>query len=125
MRERKLPEAMAVVCLSNAALLFCGNLFNEKLRLSWDAFYSVAAVAAEGLSLVQFLLFIWLLREMPPERFAGRFLLIPLLTISEGYILLWPELTVRMGAGLLALAIGAVWIPFSSRAEDAPSLSLR
>jgi drug/metabolite transporter (DMT)-like permease len=74
---------------------------------------------------VEVLLIIWLLREMSPVRFASRYLLIPLLTVLESYVLVRPEWTVRMGFGTVLLALGAGVLLFGKAGEEETGLSLR
>jgi hypothetical protein len=71
------------------------------------------------------LLIVWLLREMQPVRFAARYLVIPLLTVLESYILMRPEWTLRMGCGTVLLAAGAGALLLSTAGEDETVLSLR
>jgi drug/metabolite transporter (DMT)-like permease len=71
------------------------------------------------------LLIVWLLREMRPVRFAARYLVIPLLTVLEGYVLMRPELTVRMVFGAGLLAAGAGMLLFLKASEEETILSLR
>jgi drug/metabolite transporter (DMT)-like permease len=78
-----------------------------------------------SVDLIQIVLVFWLLREMSPVRFAARYLVIPLLTIVEGYVALRPEVTARMVVGAVLLAGGSVWILFSKASDDGVVLSLR
>jgi len=119
-----LAEAIAVVCLSNALfLLVCGLVQGEFVwRLSA---LSAIGSASSGVDAIAVVLMIWLLREMTPVHFAARYLVIPLFTVAEGYVLLRPDLTVRMGLGLALLAVGAGVILFSRSGEDEAVLSLR
>ena len=55
----------------------------------------------------------------------ARYLVIPLLTVVEGYVVLRPELTFRMGFGVVLLAAGAGMILFAKPAADEAVLSLR
>jgi drug/metabolite transporter (DMT)-like permease len=64
------------------------------------------------------LLLLWLLRRMPPVQFASRYLIIPLLTVLEAYVLLRPQLTLRIGAGAILLAAGAGSLLLQHPAED-------
>jgi drug/metabolite transporter (DMT)-like permease len=102
----ELAHAVALVCLSNAIfLLICGwasgavvwDRSNLLSLLSWSSLVDVAEV----------LLLLWLLRRMPPVQFTSRYLLIPLLTVLEAYILVHPALTLRIGVGVILLATGA------------------
>ena len=47
---------------------------------------------------------VWLLRDLEPIAFSARLLLIPLITIIEGYLLLRPPLTWTSAGGILLLA---------------------
>ena len=58
-------------------------------------------------------------------RFATRYLVIPLLTVVEGFVVLRPEVTARMGIGAVLVAGGAAWILFSKESDDEVILSLR
>jgi prepilin signal peptidase PulO-like enzyme (type II secretory pathway) len=74
---------------------------------------------------VEVLLIVLLLREMPPIRFAARYLVIPLLTILESFVLMRPEWTIRMGFGTALLAAGAGTLLFWKAGEEEIVLSLR
>ena len=74
---------------------------------------------------VEVLLIVWLMREMPPVRFAARYLVIPLLTVLESYVLIRPEGTVRMGCGTVLLAAGAGALLFLKAEEEDTVLSLQ
>jgi hypothetical protein len=65
------------------------------------------------------------LREMPPVRFAARYLLIPLLTIIESYTLVRPDWTARMVLGTILLAVGAGTLLFWKAGEEETVLSLQ
>jgi drug/metabolite transporter (DMT)-like permease len=58
-------------------------------------------------------------------RFAARYLVIPLLTVVEGYVVLRPEVTARMVVGAVLLVGGTVWVLFSKASDDEVILSLR
>ena len=92
--------------------------------MSWNGLTAMFSLAS-CMDLIQIILVFLLLREMSPVRFAARYLVIPLLTIVEGYIVLRPELTVRMVVGAGLLIGGSVWILFSRAADDDGVLSLR
>jgi drug/metabolite transporter (DMT)-like permease len=117
-------QGFVVICLTNAAFLSVVSAFDQDLRFHWNSL-SPQAAPAVGVALLELLLLIWLLRVVPPIRFAGRFLLTPLLIIIEGYVVLRPELTPRMLSGLGVLTVGTVWILSSNLQKGAPSLSLR
>jgi drug/metabolite transporter (DMT)-like permease len=113
----ELSDAVAVVCLANAVLLLICAWASRAVvwdrssllsLLSWSSLVDVAEV----------LLLLWLLRRMPPVQFASRYLLIPLLTVLEAYVLLRPELTLRIGAGAILLATGAGILLLPHPAEE-------
>ncbi|MEO6807413.1 MAG: hypothetical protein ABI286_13155 [Edaphobacter sp.] len=74
---------------------------------------------------VEVLLIVWLLREMSPVRFAARYLLIPLLTVLESYVLMRPAWSLRMGFGTVLLAVGVGMLLFWKATEEETGLSLR
>ncbi|MCU1223316.1 MAG: hypothetical protein JWQ42_1409 [Edaphobacter sp.] len=117
-------DAIALMCLVNALSLLTWCSVTGSLVWQWSEFGTMVSIASL-VDLVTLVLLIWLLREMSPVRFAARYLLIPLLTVVEGYIVLRPELTVRMGAGAALLTAGAAWILFSKVTGDEAVLSLR
>jgi hypothetical protein len=87
----------------------------------------LASVISIGslVDLVEVVLIVWLLQEMPPVRFAARCLVIPLLTILESFILVRPEVTVRLVCGTILLAAGAGVLLFLKAGEEETMLSLR
>ena len=117
-------KAMAVVGLANAAfLLGCGAVRSE-LAWSWSRLGSAASLSS-AVDAVEIGLIVWLVREMPPARFAARFLLIPLLTILESFVLARPGWTVRIGFGTALLAAGAGLLLLPREVDDEAVLSLR
>jgi drug/metabolite transporter (DMT)-like permease len=117
-------EAVAVVCLSNGVFLLVCCAAAGSFVWRWSALASVVSVGSL-LDLVEVVLLLWLLREMAPVRLAARYRVIPLLTVVEGYLVLRPELTARMGFGFVLLAVGAGVVLFSKEFSDEVVLSLR
>jgi drug/metabolite transporter (DMT)-like permease len=117
-------EAVAIVCFANAMfLMICGWVARTSL---WNRHNLVEILSLSTCAnLMQIVLGFWLLREMSPVRFATRYLMIPLLTIVEGYIVLRPEITTRMMVGTVLLAGGTTWILLSKEIDDEAILSLR
>jgi drug/metabolite transporter (DMT)-like permease len=112
------------MCLCNAALLLAYGL--EGRTFVWDADDLISLISFSSLiNLSEVLLLLWLVREMSPVRFAARFLIIPLLTILEGYVLLRPQLTLRIGSGAALLAVGAAMLVFANPNHEEIALSLR
>jgi len=66
-----------------------------------------------------------LLRGMSPVRFGARYLVVPLVTVVEGYVLLRPELTLRMGFGVALLAGSAAFLLAAPGVDERAGLSLR
>jgi hypothetical protein len=119
-----LAEALAVVCLSNAVFLLACSVVRGELVWQWSELASVVSLSSL-VDLVEVVLLVWLLREMMPVRFASRYLVIPLLTLLEGYGLMRPGLTVRVISGVVLLAVGAGMLLFFQVGEEETVLSLR
>jgi hypothetical protein len=119
-----LADAIAVVGLANAVFLLVWSAVREDVVLRGHGLASVMSLASL-VDVVELLLIIWLLREMLPIRFAARYLVIPLLTVVESYVVMRPEWTVRMGFGTALLAAGAGTLLFWKASEEEPVLSLR
>jgi drug/metabolite transporter (DMT)-like permease len=118
-----LADAVAVVGLVNAVFLLGLSFVHEKVVWRWSGAASVVSIASlvDG---IEVLLMVWLLREMPPIRFAARYLVIPLLTILESFVLMRPEWTARMGFGTVLLAAGGGMMLFLKAGEEETVLSL-
>jgi drug/metabolite transporter (DMT)-like permease len=117
-------EAFAVVCLSNAVFLAACHFAGLPFAESWSGASSLISIHSLY-SLVELLLLVWLLREMPPVRLAARYLVVPLFTVLEGFAFLRPALTVRMAAGLVLLLAGAAYLLFSRVGDSDAVLSIR
>jgi hypothetical protein len=113
----ELSVAVAVVCLANAVLLLiCAWASGAAV---WDRSSLMSLLSWSSLvDVIEVLLLLWLLRRMPPVQFASRYLIIPLLTVLEAYVLLRPQLTLRIGAGAILLAAGAGSLLLQHPAED-------
>jgi drug/metabolite transporter (DMT)-like permease len=125
LRGFRVVDAVAIVCLSNAVFLVVWCLVSQSFVWGWAAISSNFSVSSV-VSLVEVVLVIWLLREMRPVHFAARYLVIPLLTVVEGIVVLRPELTVRMGVGVVLLGVGAgrilLWSSLEGSEEEGLSL---
>ena len=119
-----LADAIAVVGIANAAFLLGWGAIRGELVWSLSGLASVASLSSL-VDVVQIVLIVWLLREMPPARFAARYLLIPLVTILESYVLIRPAWTVRMGFGTALLAGGAGMLLLLKDVDIDAVLSLR
>ena len=124
LRGLALTDAIAVVGIANAVFLLAWSAVREEIVWRGNGLVSVISPAS-WVDVVEVLLIMWLLREMPPVRFAARYLAIPLLTILESFVLLRPEWTVRMGFGTALLAAGAGTLLFWKAGEEETILSLR
>ena len=124
LRGWTLAETLAVVGLSNAVFLLISSAVRGELVWQGSALVSVVSLSSL-VDLVEVVLLVWLLREMMPVRFASRYLLIPLLTLLESYVLIRPELSVRMVSGVVLLAVGAGMLLFLNAGEEETMLSLR
>jgi drug/metabolite transporter (DMT)-like permease len=113
-----------MICLSNAAfLLACGHAGQPFI---WSPSSLVSMISLSTLvNLIEVLLLLWLVRTLSPVRFAARFLIIPLLTVLEAYVLLRPQLTLRIGGGAALLVVGAAMLVLANPDREEPELSLR
>jgi drug/metabolite transporter (DMT)-like permease len=119
-----IEETVAIVCFANVTFLVICGLVGRDFAGGWSGLVAMLSLSS-GVDLIQMIIVFWLLREMPPVRFGTRYLVIPLLTIAEGYVVLRPEVTARMLVGAALLTAGAAWILFSKASEDEVVLSLR
>jgi hypothetical protein len=124
LRGAALERAVAVICLANAVFLLVCSVVRGDYVLRWSGLASVISTASL-VDVVEVVLIVWLLREMPPVRFAARYLLIPLLTILESYALIRPEVTVRIACGTVLLAAGVGMLLFLKSGDEETMLSLR
>ncbi len=116
-------DAVAVVGLANAAFLLAWSAVHEEIVWRTSVFVSATSLASL-VDVVEVVLIVWLLREMPPIRFASRYLMIPLVTVLESYMVMRPAFTIRMGFGTVLLAVGAATLLFWKAGEETV-LSLR
>ena len=124
LRGFALANAIAVVGLANAVFLLVWGAVREAVVWRGNGLASVASIGSL-VDVVEVLLMIWLLREMLPIRFAARYLVIPLLTVLESFVLMRPEWTVRMGFGTALLAAGGGMLLFLKAGDEETILSLR
>lgn len=114
----KVPESemewlsLGVLVLAAALAAVSSVGMYRLLRLRWSGL-SLQIGLGSALAVVQVVFLVWLLGKMPTLRLAGRYLLIPLLTVAEGYVRMRPGLTFRMGTEIVLLAVGVGWILFS------------
>jgi hypothetical protein len=124
LREIGLAEAVALVGLANAVFLLAWSGFSEEMVWRWTELIAAGpfSLLVDG---IEVLLIVWLLREMVPVRFSARYLLIPLLTVFESFVLERPEATVRMICGTILLATGTGALLFLKARDEEAMLSLR
>ena len=120
LREFGVTQAVAVFCVANALVLIGWGAFDGA---GWGlSGWGWMAVLVEGVEVV---LLVVLLRGMSPVRFGARYLVIPLVTVLEGYVVLRPEVTLRMGFGVALLAGSAAVLVLSRGGDESGGLSLR
>ncbi len=112
MKGVAIAEVVVIVCFANVAFLMICVLAGRDFVGSWRGLATMLSLSS-CFDLVQIVAGFWLLREMSPVRFATRYLVVPLLTVIEGYVVLRPDLTARMAVGAALLTGGAAWILFS------------
>lgn len=127
----RVSEAVLICCVANAlfwlavmAATGAGGALSWGIGWSWSAL-TMECAKALLFDMPQIVLLLWLMREVAPVRLAARWLVVPLLTVAEGYVLLRPEVTVRAVAGA-ALAVFGAWRLTSAHGKDEePQLVLR
>jgi drug/metabolite transporter (DMT)-like permease len=120
----KPTDAAALMCLSSAVFLLAYGL--ARRTFVWHLSDLVSFVSFSSLvNLIEIVLLLWLLRNLSPVRFAARFLIIPLLTVLEAYVLLHPGLTLKIAGGVALLVVGAGMLIFANPNRDEVPLSLR
>jgi len=124
LRGFALADAIAVVGLANAVFLLVWSAVREEIVWRGNGLASVMSIASLT-DVAEVLLIVGLLREMPPIRFAARYLVIPLLTVLESFVVMRPDWTVRMGFGTALLAAGGGMLLFLQAGEEGTVLSLR
>lgn len=123
----RVSEAVLVCCVANAVFwLAMASARGVGLvgGFTWGSIGMECAKAAL-FDLPQILLLLWLMREVAPVKLAARWLLVPLLTVVEGYALLRPELTARSVAGAVLAFLGAWRLMASDGQDEEPKLVLR
>jgi len=112
-----LAAVWAAVLLGNALVLgVLGLVQGER---------AMVPGASAWLGLAEIALLVWLVWAMPPLRLMARFLAVPLVAVLEGFILMRPSLTVRLGAGIGLLVLAVGWILWARTEEGAAGFSLR
>lgn len=116
----QLHEQMEDIGILPGAAMACGASGIVLGLFCWVGWSGVAELSASSLAvevgrclLVDgpvLLLTVWLVREMTPVSLATRYLVVPLVTIVEGFLLVRPEWNWTMGAGFLLLAGGCGWL---------------
>jgi drug/metabolite transporter (DMT)-like permease len=124
MRGFAVSEAGVICAAANAAffpvvLAVSPASSGAALGPRWGAI-GVEAARAMVLDLPQFLLLLWLLRDLAPARFAARYLLVPLLTALEGFALMRPQITWRAIAGVGLVIFGSWKLMTGDEREEEP-----
>jgi hypothetical protein len=122
--EIKWVEGIALAGLMNGLFLLVCSAFLEGMVWRWTELRSVGSISllVDG---IEVLLIFWLLRVMAPVRFSARYLVIPLLTVVESFVVERPEVTVRIVCGTILLAAGAGALLFLRARDEEAVLSLR
>ncbi len=105
LQYRCVPHAVAILCGADAVVLGIVALLRDPVQLPVRSL-PLELLRCLTLDLPQLFLFVWLLRELPPARFASRYLLVPLIVVLEEAIFLRPRFDLTMGTGILLMAAG-------------------
>jgi hypothetical protein len=68
---------------------------------------------------------VWLVRDVAPARLSARFLLVPLVTVIEGYVLERGPVEARAIFAVVLLAAGGVMLLVKDEPDEVPGLRLR
>ena len=112
---------IAAVCLVNALVLLLYTAVRSGIPPGRP---SLTGLAWETASV---LLLVILVSKMPPVLLSTRFFLVPLLTAVSSYVVMRPELNLRIGLGAFLLAAAAIFLLRRGNQKDnhSPALSLR
>jgi hypothetical protein len=124
LREIRMVKAIALVGLANALFFLICAALRDGIVWRWTDVISVVSISSL-VDVAEVLLIVWLLRDIPPIRFSSRYLVIPLVTVLESYVIERPEVTARMAGGTFLLAAGAGLLLFLNAREEETVLSLR
>jgi hypothetical protein len=124
LREIRLVNSIALVGLANSLFFLVCGVLGGGIVGRWADVTSVVSISS-FVDVAEVLLIVWLLRDMPPIRFSSRYLVIPLVTILESYVVERPEVTARMVGGTILLAAGAGMLLFLNARDEETVLSLR
>jgi drug/metabolite transporter (DMT)-like permease len=124
LQEVRIARAVMLVCGANAVILLVAAAALGQLRLGSGRVAGLFSVAA-GVHGVLLVLLVVLLREMGAIKFSARYLVIPLLTVGEGFVLIRPEVTLRLVLGMLLMVGGTGWFLFGGGTGEDSTLSLR
>jgi len=130
--EFSVAEAVFICALANGAffaLTFAVNGAMTQARVGPVGGWSRELVGVEIakallFDLPQFALLLWLMRVVVPAKLAARALVIPLLTVLEGYALLRPQISAREICGAALVVVGTLWLMTARQGEE-PGLMLR
>ena len=124
LREIRWVEGVAGIGLMNGLFLLVCSACLERMVWRWTDLRSIESISllVDG---IEVLLIVWLLRGMTPVRFSSRYLVIPLLTVLESFVVERPEVTVRIVCGTILLAAGAGALLFWKAKDEEAVLSLR
>lgn len=124
MHETSVGSAMAAIGLGSAMVLGCYGA-----SVGWPAM-SLKMIAGELLRCIVFdlpiiWLTIWLARTVVPARLSARFLLVPLVTVMEGYAVERGPVEARAVFAVVLMAAAAAMLLFKDEPDDVPALRLR
>ena len=124
MRGISVAVAMAAIGLLSALALGVYGASAGWPRLGW------VVMAGELLRCAVFdlpiiWLAVWLSREIAPARFSARFLLVPLVTVLEGYALERGPVDARAIVAVVLLCAGGAMLLFKDEPDEIPGLRLR
>jgi hypothetical protein len=124
LREIRWVEGVAGIGLMNGLFLLVCSACLERMVWRWTDLRSIGSISllVDG---IEVLLIVWLLRGMTPVRFSSRYLVIPLLTVLESFVVERPEVTVRIVCGTILLVAGAGALLFWKAKDEEAVLSLR
>lgn len=119
-----IATAVASVGFSGAAVLGVYGL-----ELGWTA-SSARMLAGELLRCVVFdlpivWLTVWLIREVSPARLSARFVLVPLVTAVEGYVVMHEAIDGKSLLAMVGILLGGGMLLVKDEPDEVPGLRLR